>query len=135
MTLINWNDSLSVGVAEIDRQHKNLIAMINELDNAMRVGKGKDVIGRIVDDLIIYTATHFRIEEKYFAQFGYPGAEKHKKEHAAFVKKVADFNNGFGKGKLALTTEVMSFLSDWLKNHIMGTDKEYTNFFNEKGLK
>ena len=135
MALINWNDSLSVKVEEIDQQHKKLIAMINELNDAMRAGKGKDVLGKIVDSLISYTATHFKTEEKYFAQFGYPDTDNHKQEHVAFVKKVTDFKDGFEKKKLSLTIEVMDFLSDWLKNHIMGTDKKYTQFFNEKGLK
>lgn len=135
MAMIIWNDSLSVNVAELDQQHKKLIAMINELHEAMKSGKGKEVLGRIVNGLISYTATHFQTEEKYFAQFGYPDADNHKKEHVAFVQKVTDFKNGFEKKQLTLTVEVMNFLSDWLKTHIMGTDKKYAQFFNEKGLK
>ena len=79
MALVTWNDSLSVNVAEIDQQHRKLIAMINELNDAMKIGKGKDVLGGIVNSLISYTATHFKTEEKYFAQFGYPDTEDHKK--------------------------------------------------------
>ncbi|MCK9363574.1 MAG: bacteriohemerythrin [Syntrophales bacterium] len=135
MALIDWSDSLSVNVAEIDQQHKKLIAIINELNDAMRIGAGKDVLGKIVNSLISYAAIHFKTEEKYFAQFGYPDTDNHKKEHVAFVQKVADFKDGFEKRKLSLTIEVMNFLSDWLKNHIMKTDKKYAQFFNEKGLK
>lgn len=135
MALINWDDSFSVNVAEIDKQHKELIAMINELNDAMKEGKGREVAGKIVSKLAIYTVTHFKTEEDLFAKFGYPGSENHKKEHAAFVKKVADFKEGYEKGKLSLTSEVMNFLSDWLRHHIMGTDKKYVQFFNEKGVK
>ena len=85
--------------------------------------------------LISYTATHFKTEEKYFDQFGYPETDSHKKEHAAFVKKVTDFKDGFEKGKLGLSVEILNFLSDWLKNHIKKTDMKYSQFFNEKGLK
>ena len=99
MALINWNESLSVNVKEIDLQHKKLIDMNNELNEAMKLGKGKDALGKIVNGLISYTATHFK------------------------------------KGNLPLSVEVMNFLSDWLKNHIKGTDKKYSKFFNEKGLK
>ena len=135
MALINWSDSLSVNVAEIDRQHKELIAMINELNDAMKTGKGKDVAGKIINNLIKYTATHFKLEEDLFTKFDYPDTESHKREHAAFVKKVSEFKEGFEKGKLSLTMDVMSFLSDWLKHHIMGTDKKYVQFFNDKGVK
>ena len=61
--------------------------------------------------------------------------ENHKKEHAAFVAKVSGFKDGLEKGKLSLTIEVVDFLSDWLKKHIMGTDKKYSSFLNDKGLK
>jgi len=135
VALIEWTDSLSVNVAEIDRQHKKLIAMINDLNDAMRQGQGKDVAGKIINGLISYTETHFSTEEKYFDRFGYPEADGHKKEHAAFVQKVSEFNNGFEKGKLGLSIELMRFLSDWIKNHIMIVDKKYGPFFNEKGLK
>ena len=135
MALITWDDTLSVNVAEIDQQHRELIAMINELNSAMKMGKGKDALGGIVNRLISYATTHFQTEENYFAQFGYPDTEDHKKEHVAFVQKVSSFKEGFEKRELSLTIDVMSFLSDWLKNHIMGTDKKYTRFFNEMGLK
>jgi hemerythrin len=135
MALITWNSSLSVNVAEMDHQHKKLVALINELNDAMSVGRGRDVLGKIVSDLVTYTVVHFKAEEKYFAQFRYPDTFNHRIEHVAFVKRVTDFKQGFETGKLPLTVEVMSFLSEWLKKHIMGTDKKYSRFFNENGLK
>jgi hemerythrin len=135
MPLITWNDSLSVHVDEMDQQHKKLVALINELNDAMSVGKGKDVLEKIVDDLAAYTTVHFKAEERYFAQFRYPDTFNHRIEHLAFAKKVADFRDGFESGKLPLTVEVMKFLSEWLRKHIMGTDRKYSQFFNENGLK
>jgi len=135
MALILWNEGLSVHVAEIDRQHQRLITMIGELDSAMRAGKGRDVMGKIVNGLISYTGTHFATEEKYFDQFGYPEADAHKTEHRNFVQKVSEFKTGFEAGKLGLSIQVMDFLSDWLKSHISVTDKKYSPFFNAKGLK
>jgi len=135
MALIQWDSSFSVNVAEIDRQHQKLIQMINELNDAMRQGKGKDALGKIIDGLTAYTGTHFSTEEKYFDQFGYADGDSHKKTHADFVKKVLDVKEKFAKGQLGLTIEIMDFLSDWLNHHIKGSDKKYAPFFNEKGLK
>jgi hemerythrin len=135
MPLINWTDSLSVKVGEIDRQHQKLVGMINDLNDAMRQGKGKDVLGKIVNELVAYAATHFKTEEKYFDQYGYPDADSHKKEHADFTKKVSEFKDGFAKGSMGLSIQVMDFLSNWLQGHIKGVDKKYSSFFNEKGLK
>jgi hemerythrin len=135
MALIQWNDSFSVNVVEIDRQHQKLVGMLNDLGDAMHQGKSKDVLGKIINGLVDYAVTHFKTEEKYFDQFKYPASNSHKKEHIDFTKKVAEFKAGFDAGKLALSIEVMNFLSDWLQTHIKGVDKEYGPFFNAKGLK
>jgi len=135
MRVITWNDNLSVKVLAIDQQHKKLIDMMNELSDAMRSGKGRDILSKIISGLILYTGTHFKTEEKYFDQFDYPEAEIHKKEHEAFVLKVLEFKKGFEKGDLNLTVEIMDFLSDWLQNHIKGSDKKYSQFFNDHGLR
>ena len=135
MALIQWDETFSVNVVEIDAQHKKLVEMINELNEAMRVGKGNDILGRIIDALIDYAGIHFKTEENYFDQFGYPARDEHKKEHSEFTQKVAEFQSAFTAGKLCLSVEVMRFLSRWLQNHIKGSDKEYGPFLNEKGLK
>lgn len=134
MALLQWNDSLKVNVAEIDRQHQRLVGMINELNDAMSQGKGKETLSSTIQGLIRYTGTHFATEEKYFDQFGYPDAPAHKKGHADFVKKVTEFQGKFDAGKLGLSLEVMDFLSDWLQAHIKGEDKKYAPFLNSKGL-
>ena len=135
MGMIQWDSTFSVNVVEIDRQHQKLVQMINGLDDAMRQGKGKDVLGKVIDGLIGYTRTHFATEEKYFDQFGYPDSDNHKKEHAEFVKKVSEFREKFEKGQIGLSIQIMNFLSDWLRTHIMGVDKKYGPFLNEKGLR
>jgi hemerythrin len=132
---LEWSQELSVSITEIDEQHKKLIAMLNELNAAMRAGKGNAMVGEILERLIQYAATHFTLEERYMDQYGYLGKIPHKGEHAAFVKKVGDFKKDFDAGKAMLSVSIMNFLSDWLKNHITKTDKAYAPFFNSKGLK
>ncbi len=58
MELVQWSESLSVTIREIDRQHQKLFDMINELHQAQLQGKGKDVQGKIVNGLISYTNEH-----------------------------------------------------------------------------
>lgn len=135
MPLITWTDSFSVKVAEIDKEHKKLVEMINKLYDAMKVGKSKDVMGEILNNLISYTATHFKTEEKYFDLYNYPEKETHKAEHKEFVKTVTKFKNDFDSGNATISIEVMNFLKDWLTKHINGTDKKYTKCFNDHGLK
>ncbi len=135
MSLIQWNETLSVRVEEIDNQHKRLITYINELNEAMASGKGKEILGLLLDGLVKYTQEHFETEEKYFAQFGYPKAAQHIQEHKSLAEKVKSFKENFDKGTIGLSIPVMNFLSSWLTIHIQGSDKDYSAFFNEKGLK
>jgi hemerythrin len=135
MTLIEWNDQLSVKVGEIDSQHKRLIEMVNELHAAMKEGKAREALGAILNGLMEYAAIHFSTEEKYFDQFNYVNSGSHKREHQGFVNKVKEFKAGFDKGKMMLSLEVMDFLKDWLINHIQKVDMAYAPFFHEKGLR
>ena len=133
--MIQWDNSLSVNVAEIDLQHQRLVKIINGLNDAMRVGKSKDILGNIVNGLISYVRVHFSTEEKYFARFRYPETDQHTQEHKTFSTKVDDFAKKFQNGQLGLSIDVMVFLSDWLGKHIKGTDKKYSALFNMSGLK
>jgi hemerythrin len=87
MALIEWNADLSVGVGEIDEQHKKLIGLINSLNDAMASGKGKDILKGILDGMVNYTSMHFKTEEKYMDEFQYGETFHHKTEHKNFVKK------------------------------------------------
>jgi len=135
MPLMVWNDKLSVGVAVIDEEHEKLISMINELHDAIQGGHGKDSLGKILDGLIVYTATHFAHEEKLFADTGYPAAAAHKKAHDDLRKQVLDVQEKYKAGASgALSLEVMNFLKNWLITHIQGSDKKYGPHLNAKGI-
>ncbi len=134
MAIITWNDNLSVRVGMFDNQHKRLIELINTLNDAMRDGKGKDVLSPILKELASYAIMHFSAEESYFKKYGYTGAQQHMAEHRAFVDEVEKFRKDFEAGSIGLSVRIMTFLGDWLKNHIMGTDKKYSEFFNQQGV-
>jgi len=135
MEMFKWDDSYKVGVAEIDDQHKRLVGYVNELFDAMKSGKGKDVLGKILSSLINYTRVHFQTEEGLMMKHSYPEYTAHKKEHDALTDKVVALNKDFAEGKMVMTVDVGTFLKDWLVNHIQKTDKKYTQFFNAKGVK
>ena len=100
----------------------------------MTEGKGKQILRVIIRQLIDYSEIHFQTEEIYFDKFEFPEADSHKKEHADFIQKVSDFKDGIERSQLGISVDVMQFLSSWLKDHIMKTDKQYSSFFKENGL-
>lgn len=134
MSAIEWSERYSVKVAEIDEQHRQLIAMINRLHDAMLANKGRELQREIVTQMVEYTHFHFATEEQYMRSFGFAGYYEHKKEHEQFAAEAALLMEGVDHGSLVLTLEVMTLLKDWLQNHILGTDKEYSGLFKANGL-
>jgi hemerythrin len=134
MTIMTWSDALSVNIKEIDDQHKKLVSMVNQLHAAMLKGEGKTVVGPILAELTAYTVYHFSTEEEYMEKYAYPNLHSHRLEHQRFVKRVGEFKTSYDAETIGLSNEVMHFLADWLKDHIQGTDKKFSPYFNSKGL-
>jgi hemerythrin len=126
--MFEWKKEYSVNIASIDAQHQNLFAIAAELHKAMCSGQARTAVGKILDRLIHYTASHFSHEERLMQQHGYPDFAAHKMAHEALKKQVIDFQTEFNAGKVAVSVELMSFLQDWLQKHIQGTDMRYSPF-------
>jgi hemerythrin-like metal-binding protein len=128
--LFKWDDSFSVGVVAMDDQHKKLFRMVNDLYKAMKAKRAKEAMNGIVDELISYTAMHFKEEEQVMAKAGYPDLAKHKEIHKALVGKVLDVQKKLKSGQATVGIDLLNFLKDWLVNHIKGTDKKYGQHIN-----
>jgi hemerythrin len=134
MALINWTDVLSTKVPSIDDQHKKLVNLINQLHDAMREGRGKEVLGKTLDELISYTKYHFGYEEDLMRKAEYSALTAHKAEHELLVGKVLDLQEKYKSGNLSITIETLTFLKDWLNHHIMKEDKQYSTALLAKGI-
>lgn len=130
-----WTDTMSVNSVEIDNQHKVLVGLLNEMYQAFMDKAHKEKVGEIIHQMASYAGHHFETEERYFAEFGYSGAEKHVREHQQFREKVDEFVSKYQKNSAALTYDVMNFLRNWLNNHILDTDRKYMECFRENGVR
>jgi len=135
MAYLNWSESLSVKVQSMDDQHKKLIELINEFYENIKNHSNDDNISTLISGMKKYTQLHFNTEEALMKKHDYPTFEEHKKEHDLFISKVTSVEEKFNSGKLIVSFEITGFLKDWLKNHIQGTDKKYSDFLNQKGVK
>ncbi len=134
MALINWTADFSVKVNEIDEQHKVLVGFVNDLHDAMKVGKGKEVIDDIISGLVEYTLFHFGHEENLMKKTGYSEYSQHLQEHKKLVESVTKYKSDLKNGSMTSPIEIMNFLKSWLTNHILKTDKKYSAHFNSKGI-
>jgi hemerythrin len=120
-----WREDYSVHIPQIDVQHQQLVAIINELHAAMLQGTANAALGRILDELVRYAQSHFAYEEAMLQQRGYSSLTVHRAEHQKLTQQVADLQERFRAGKLTLSVQVMQFLKEWLANHILTRDMQY----------
>ncbi len=132
MAYIEWTDSLSVGVKKFDEQHKILISIINELHQSLSEGRTNDVMSKILEKLLDYTIEHFAEEEKYFIKYDYPETTDHKEKHTKLIDEVVHLKNKLDEGDITISYETMSFLQNWLVEHVLQADMKYKNFFHSK---
>ena len=134
MEIVPWAEEFSVGIKSIDAQHKKWIMLLNTFYHSFREGRTKDALEASLDELVKYTRTHLRSEEKLMQEYRYPDYTSHKREHDDLIKKIADFEHNFKFGKLPAGKEMMEVLKMWIMNHILKTDKNYETYFKEKGV-
>lgn len=132
---LEWNEKYSVGVVELDDQHKRMFATINELLESIDSGTTNEHIGSIIDSLVKYKIFHFATEEKYFKEFNYEGAEEHIVKHREFNDKLAVLVKKFPTPSVEFAFELIDFLEDWLLDHLLDTDQKYKECFHSHGLK
>lgn len=134
MPYIQWTDDFDVEIKEINEQHKHLIDILNLLYNRALNGESQEDIHSAIAELSNYSITHFETEEKYLEEFEYPEIEIHKIKHRTFINKIVDFKYEYSSGKDNLAMDILSYLTDWLRNHILIEDKKYSDFVKQKGV-
>jgi hemerythrin len=118
----------------MDEQHQRLFEIMEQLHKAMTEGKGNAALAEVLKSLHDYSEEHFSKEEQYMQTFGSSGLAEQKKQHTIFIQKISDYQISLNDKKLGLSIEVMTFLKDWLINHIQETDSKYAKSFNEHNL-
>lgn len=131
MVLVKWTDEYSVGITEIDNQHKGLVIIINELFELMSAGKAKAKMNEIFDHLTDYTKKHFYTEELMLIKYAYKGLDEHKEEHKLFIEKLNGLKTDLKQGDITISLKTLNFLKDWLLNHILISDKKYSTYMEE----
>jgi hemerythrin len=128
VTLLEWTPEFAVHVPEIDREHQFLFGIVNHLHEAMLAGQGAETLGTFLAELAKYTIYHFANEEKTMVAAHYPEMLAHVEQHEGLRRRVSEVKVRFERGEIALTIELMLFLSDWLRNHVTVTDRRLGNY-------
>lgn len=134
---IKWSKDYEVGVEEIDEQHHILVNTLNEANQLLTKEYSLENLQNITKDLLSYALYHFETEEEMMIEHGYDTQkpdeyEKHMKQHRDFSAKVVEVRDSLKAGNLIEQEKLISFLVNWLVNHINKTDKKLGAFLVSK---
>jgi hemerythrin-like metal-binding protein len=131
--LIVWNDTLITGIDKIDEQHQILVNLFNEANTKLTANNNVGFLEQITRDMLSYALYHFETEEELMQEYSYTedkteDDDTHIKQHRSFSAKVVAVRNDIKAGILISREDLLSFLNNWLINHILNTDKRLAAF-------
>lgn len=131
MKELKWGKILSVGVEEIDEDHRKLVDIFNVLNHAVSEGESPDYLAAVLEELINCTVWHFSHEERLMLKYHYPAAAGHKVDHRELIGSAKELQQKILQGGNAVNDEHIIFLERWLTQHILTADQKLGAFLYE----
>ena len=134
MPLITWGPQIETGIQIIDAQHKRLVGIINELNEAMKEDRSNEIMAATMAELVDYTHTHFGTEMRLLSNHGYDHFDEHIREHKIFTDQIEMYRDRVDAGSRSVDVSVMEYLREWLVNHITVSDRAYVPTLQRGGV-
>jgi len=126
---ISWSDNLSVGVPEIDAEHKQFVARVNELNQAIVECRDKATVEHLLDLMLMEAAHHFWDEQRLLAQWKYPELAAHTAKHAQLIAQFDRVMKEFEQADVSFTWALKGlYLKQLLVDHLLQEDMKYRDF-------
>jgi len=135
MNKIEWSEEYSVGVENLDSQHKKIIDYINILVEIRNISVASEAYHDILKLLMDYAKEHLDYEEKLLKENGYHGYENHSEFHSNYLERVTLLSMDAVEHIESSKDELLNYLTSWWKEHILVEDMKFKPFFEEKGIK
>lgn len=125
---LRWDKILSVGVDEIDDDHRRLLDLFNILNHSVQEGAEPEYLEAVLEELINCTVWHFSHEERLMLKYGYERHQDHKMEHQELIDSVKELQHKILQSDNVVTDQDLEFLERWLTEHILSTDMKLGNY-------
>ncbi|MBH9552079.1 bacteriohemerythrin [Inhella gelatinilytica] len=124
MSFFEWTPDMEIDGGAIDDDHRQLIALINQLHEHTVAGRGHVVVGQVLEKLIRYTQEHFQREEAVMATVDYPLTAEHHHQHERFADRMQELHHLHASHSLAVSSMLSLACRDWLSLHIRRSDRD-----------
>lgn len=130
---IQWDESLVLGLDEIDAQHKSIFEHFEKLSEAAQQGKSKEVIEELSAFLFDYAHVHFTTEDKIMVEYKYPKLEVQRHEHGEFTRNANELKKRLelDGATREIAIDATGKLFKWIIQHIKKHDKEMVEYVKE----
>lgn len=131
---MQWDQSLSIGVPQIDQQHQEWIDRLNAVTLATQAGQGQSRVVEALDFLVDYTEYHFESEERLMADERYPELDEHRQKHRELTRTLANLEQDFDEDGVtpALVQAIDTLVGNWLVQHIQEVDRRFGVFLRNR---
>ena len=130
---IRWNDSLSVGVPEIDEEHRRFIARVNDLNQAIIECKDKPTVERLLDLMLMEATHHFWHEQQLLTEWKYPDRAVHAAKHAHLTEQFEVVMKEFERADVSFTWALKGLhIKQLLIDHLLKEDMKFRDFLRKQ---
>lgn len=130
---LQWDETLLLGIEEIDNQHKAIIENFEKLSEAAQQGKSMDIVEELAVFLFDYARMHFTTEDKIMVEYRYPKIEIQRHEHGEFTRDANELKRKIEQDGASkeVAIEATGKLLRWIINHIKKHDREMVAYVKE----
>lgn len=122
---LQWDESLELGIEEIDNQHRSIFEHFKQLSEATQEGKSKEIVEGLIDFLCEYTHAHFATEDKLMTEYKYPKIDEQRHEHSEFTRDIRELKHRIEVegATREISLEISGKLLRWIIQHVKNHDK------------
>jgi hemerythrin-like metal-binding protein len=125
VTLLDWRENFSIGIAEVDHEHRELIGLINSLHAALGDERGGERVEAFLGEIFADIAAHFALEERVMRERRYDGLAEHKADHERLLDQLRDMMDAQAEGAELDDAEFGDQLSEWFAGHFRTHDARF----------
>ena len=134
MATLQWRPELLLNVAEIDRQHREVVDCASRLSAAISEGQAQEQLRPMLSALIAFAEMHFACEEAMMLAHAFDGHAAHKSEHQKLLKQIYLVDKDLASGCIGPSQVLALFVQVWIDQHILSFDRQFAEFLKSKGV-
>ncbi len=129
---MNLNIQYQTGLLWQDIQHREWVSLLDQLEEAQKIGQDQQLFHEAVSFLVMYVNHHFFLEQEYMKRYLYPEERFHNEEHRIYLLRLKDFREKHREYSEEACLKIIQSMTDWIYSHIVENDKKLGEFILKK---